>query len=183
MSTADDLLRLSNYQSTPRFRLNDICPCKVLDCYDGDTVTVALQVGDGRLAKFTVRLVGLDTPERRPKRRGAGQAADLSGLEKEAALRVRARLLHLLLPEECPIELRQVKKRKEVRRTCGESRQIVFLEFKDFDKYGRILGALRLTTAGPTVNDMLVEEGMARRYDGGTRRPWTREELEHIIGR
>ena len=170
-------LSLSRYDNTPRFRLDDTCPCKILDCYDGDTVTVAVIV-HGHLAKFTVRLIGIDTPERRPKKRGC---PELASLEKQAALRVRARLLHLLLPEECPIELRGMKKRKEVRRTCGESRRVVYLVFKDFDKYGRVLGSLRVTEDGPTVNEVLVQEGWARPYDGGARLPWTRTELERMI--
>lgn len=172
-------LSLSSFDTTPQFKLQATCPCKVLDCYDGDTVTVALQLGDGRLARFTVRLLGIDTPERRPKR-SRGQPG-LAALEKQAALQVRARLLQLLLPEECPIELRQVKKRKAVRQTCSESHRLVHLDFHDFDKYGRVLGALRVLEDGPTVNDTLVAEGLARIYDGGTRQPWTREELERIV--
>ena len=76
-------LSLSSFDTTPQFKLQATCPCKVLDCYDGDTVTVALQLGDGRLARFTVRLLGIDTPERRPKR-SRGQPG-LAALEKQAA--------------------------------------------------------------------------------------------------
>lgn len=170
-------LSLSRFDNTPQFRLQAKCACKLLDCYDGDTVTVAVQLSGGGLAKFTVRLLGIDTPERRPK----SSRGDLAVLEKEAALKVRARLLQLLLPDECPLELRRLNKRKAVRQTCGESRRVVFLDFHDFDKYGRVLGALRVLEDGPTVNNTLVTEGLARAYTGGTRQPWTREELERII--
>ena len=41
--------------------------CKVIDAYDADTCRCAFQTPEG-MVWFTVRLVGLDAPERRPKK-------------------------------------------------------------------------------------------------------------------
>ena len=42
--------------------------CKVLSVYDADTCRVAIPMNDGTLAKFTVRLMGIDAPERKPSK-------------------------------------------------------------------------------------------------------------------
>lgn len=38
------------------------------------------------------------------------------------------------------------------------------------DKYGRLL--VRVWSDGEFINDLMIEEGLARVYDGGKRQPW-----------
>lgn len=47
------------------------------------------------------------------------------------------------------------------------------------DKYGRLIGDVE-TPQGRFVARLLLDEGLARAYDGGTRSPFTDEELERI---
>lgn len=50
--------------------------------------------------------------------------------------------------------------------------QDVFLHDAEYGKYaGRILGRVTLAD-GKDVSDMLIEENLARYYDGGTRQSW-----------
>ena len=59
----------------------------VLSVYDGDTITVMLDLGMSITRKASCRLVGVDTPEIRTKVAG----------EKEAAYRARDRVRELIL--------------------------------------------------------------------------------------
>ena len=145
--------------------------CKVLDAYDADTCRVALPMNDGTLSKFTIRLVGIDAPERKPSR-----SSPLRDLEKEAAMRCRAKFLQLVTDTG---SLDLDFKETNARIMCGKSHKIIRLEGHMFDKYGRILA--RLYDKDCCINDTLVKEGWARTYDGSKRKPWTKKELESIL--
>ena len=146
--------------------------CKVVDAYDADTCRVALAMGDGTLAKFTVRLAGIDAPERKP-----AKASPLHDLEKAAALRCRAKFLTMVTaPNTFGLDFTGYSAKEG----CGKSHALVRLEGKMFDKYGRILGTLYDAT-GRSINEQLAKEGWVRRYEGATREPWTKKELEAIM--
>lgn len=145
--------------------------CKVLDAYDADTCRVALPMGDGTLAKFTVRLIGIDAPERKPSKN-----SPLHDLEKEAAMRCRAKFLKMVTdPRYLDLDFKETNARE----ICGKSKKIIRLEGHMFDKYGRILA--KLYDKDLCINDTLVKQGWVRKYDGATRNPWTKKELERIL--
>ena len=145
--------------------------CKVLDAYDADTCRVALPMGDGTLAKFTVRLIGIDAPERKPSKN-----SPLHDLEKEAAMRCRAKFLKMVTdPRYLDLDFKETNARD----ICGKSTKIIRLEGHMFDKYGRILA--KLYDKDVCINDKLVKQGWVRKYDGATRKPWTKKELERIL--
>lgn len=45
------------------------------------------------------------------------------------------------------------------------------------DKYGRILGEVFSLTDGASFNKRLIDEKLAKAYDGGTKTAWTEAEL------
>lgn len=59
---------------------------KVIDCYDGDTCTIAMWIGFQRYS-FKLRLFGIDTPELRTK----------NTAEKEAGYKAKGHLSSLIL--------------------------------------------------------------------------------------
>ncbi len=65
----------------------------VLGVYDGDTITVMLDLGMNITRKASCRLVGIDTPEIRTKTAG----------EKEAAYEARDRVRDLILDKQITI--------------------------------------------------------------------------------
>ena len=142
---------------------------KIVDVYDADTVTVAFEI-DGRLARFPVRISGLDTPEIRPSRSSPNRA-----LEVAAARRSRDALVSMFTG--LPVTGRHT--RRSIRNLLGASERLVRLEPFGFDKYGRVLGDIRLSD-GMSVRDRLLSEGWARSYNGGTRAPWPEEMLACI---
>ena len=121
---------------------------------DGDSILVSLDLGFGISIKDSVRLLGIDTPESRTRRKQ----------EKVLGLAAKARI-KAIIGEARPIPGKRGKK------------QIFVSTTKDGKgKFGRILGTLWVN--GENVNLQLVDEGHAREYMGGNKEeygPWTRE--------
>lgn len=67
---------------------------EVIGVYDGDTITVVLDLGMRITRKASCRLVGIDTPEIRTKTAG----------EKEAAYKARDRVRDLILDKQVTIQ-------------------------------------------------------------------------------
>ena len=108
---------------------------KVLSVYDGDTITVSLDLGLSIEVKAKCRLLGIDTPEIRTK----------SAAEKEAAYTARDRVRDLIL-----------------------DKTVILHSVAKPDKYGRLLVKV-WAEDGSCVNQLLIDEGLAREYDGGAK--------------
>ena len=125
---------------------------KIIKVVDGDTVDVDIDLGFGiSLNNERVRIMGIDTPESRTRDK----------VEKKFGLASKARLKELL--GKTGILKTQVSKK-------GEDMK---------GKFGRILGDF-FTEDGRMVTDILVEEGHAVAYFGGSK-----EEIQakHLVNR
>ena len=111
---------------------------KVLSVYDGDTITVSLDLGLSIEVKAKCRLLGIDTPEIRTK----------SAAEKKAAYTARDRVRDLIL-----------------------DKTVILHSVAKPDKYGRLLVKV-WAEDGSCVNQLLIDEGLAREYDGGKKISW-----------
>ena len=145
---------------------------KVLDAYDADTVTVAVQLE--HLCAFKVRLTGVDTPEMRPPRSRANRDA-----EKRMAVRARNTLIGWVTDGPSPDPEVRYSRRRLRKLFFEPNRMTLWLRAGPFDKYGRLLGELLLQEGGGvggggvTLNQRLIDEGLARPYDGtGARGAW-----------
>ena len=117
--------------------------CKVIKVIDGDTVDVDIDLGfDIMLRDERVRIMGIDTPESRTRDK----------VEKKFGLASKARLKELIGGKSGPILKTQINKKGEEMR----------------GKFGRILGDF-VTEDGRMVTDILVEEGHAVAYFGGSK--------------
>jgi len=115
--------------------------CKILRVVDGDTVDVDIDLGFGIvLSNERVRIMGIDTPESRTR----------DEVEKKFGLASKNRLKSLL--GKTGILKTQINKN-------GEDMK---------GKFGRILGDFA-TEDGRMVTDILVEEGHAVAYFGGSK--------------
>ena len=115
--------------------------CKVLKVVDGDTVDVDIDLGFGVwLHKERVRIMGIDTPESRTSDK----------VEKVFGLAAKERLISLL-GENAILDTQVSKKGEDMK-----------------GKFGRILGNFR-TLAGEHCADILVDEGHAVEYTGGSK--------------
>lgn len=117
----------------------------------GTALAAGIEVIDGdtiRRDGVTIRIMGLDAPEVR------GKCPD----ERAKANRATARLRELV---EAGVTITPQQRR---------TRDGVIVEARD--RYGRVLATVR-DARGRDVADVLVNEGLARRYDGhGQRGGW-----------
>jgi len=122
---------------------------KITRVVDGDTVDAEVDLGFDTFIKDRIRLMGIDTPESRTRNRK----------EKALGLAAKAYLKELLRKNKGDIILRTSKEGK--------------------GKFGRILGTLLIYDGMTSVNQMLIDEGHARDYFGGSKDEqgeWTVEE-------
>jgi endonuclease YncB( thermonuclease family) len=128
---------------------------RVVDIYDGDTMTVVLDPWGIGAWKFQVRVDGIDTCELRSK--------DLSLVVK--AKEARGKVAEMVMGDgyRHDILIRQLLNGKDV--------YMVTVECGKFDKYGRLLGKI-LCADGRDVGQTLLECGLARIYDGGKKESW-----------
>jgi endonuclease YncB( thermonuclease family) len=121
---------------------------KVVDVYDGDTITIITDV-HGTYYKFKVRLFGIDCPELKPSK-----DIDNRDLHIKSANKVKDILTMLIL-------------NRTVKLLC-----------KNFDKYGRLLVVVIFEDIN--INDFLLENKLAKKYDGKTKVDFRRESLDII---
>ena len=125
---------------------------KVVKVVDGDTVDVDIDLGFGVWLKDErVRIMGIDTPESRTRDK----------VEKKFGLASKARLKELL--DKTAILKTQVNKN-------GEDMK---------GNFGRILGDF-VSNDGRMVTDILVEEGHAVAYFGGSKEE---VQMKHMANR
>lgn len=118
---------------------------KVLDVYDGDTVTLGAFVA-GRAYKFRCRLARIDAPEMRPDATRSRAARDA---EKRAAKIARDALADMAL-----------------------DRLVTVSDVRN-EKWGRVLAELTVDGDGDkTLSDRMLGAGYALAYSGGTKVVW-----------
>lgn len=112
---------------------------KVMSVYDGDTITVAMDLGAGYVA-VKCRMRGYDSPEMKPPK-----AAPNRGETKRKAVEARDFLVDLL----------------------GGEYSIHKFHSTGREKYGRLLVDCRV--GDQWVSDVMIREGHGYKYDGGTK--------------
>ena len=112
-------------------------PCNI---YDGDTFSIIF-LHNNNVIKYRCRCLGYDSPEMKPSLSNPNR-------DKEKALAVRAknRMTELLTKHEYGL---------------------VFVECFEFDKYGRILVRVYNMIDTKSINEIMIEEGHGKIYDGG----------------
>jgi micrococcal nuclease len=113
---------------------------KVLKVVDGDTIDVDIDLGFSVSFTQRVRLAGIDTPESRTK--------DL----KEKALGLECKDF--------------VSKKIKAATTITIKTE----KLDSSEKYGRILGWVYLDNASKSLNELMIDNGYAWAYDGGTKK-------------
>ena len=120
---------------------------------DGDTIDVTIDLGFDLYKKERVRVAGVDTPEKRTR--------DLD--EKELG-----------------IDATNWMKEQLEGAIDGDDDLIIRTELVGgMGKYGRLLGWLYIGDAELSLNEMMIEDGYAWAYDGGTKQK-NFEELREI---
>lgn len=134
----------------------------VKSVYDGDTVTILVPIclsvyssitkdsidaksisnpkNEINMFEIRVRLMGIDTPEMKP-------------------------------PKNMPNRDEHIKKAIEAKEFLSEQilNKVITIEFLTNDKYGRPLVNLFLNDNIQSINNLMIQKGYAKAYDGGTK--------------
>lgn len=108
------LLKNENNKSRPIYKIKGKFTCKVVDVYDGDTVTITF-LNNCSIQKHKLRMYGYDSPEMKP-RKNIDNRDSIINNAKNAKHFIENLILN----------------------------QICIFESYGFDKYGRLLGILYL---------------------------------------
>ena len=120
---------------------------------DGDTIDVTIDLGFDLYKKERVRVAGIDTPEKRTR-----------DLEEKAL----------------GIDATNYLKKKLEDTIAGDEELTIRTELKGgMGKYGRLLGWLYIGEDTLSINEVMITEGYAWAYDGGTKQK-NFEELREI---
>ena len=120
---------------------------------DGDTIDVTIDLGFDLYKKERVRVAGIDTPEKRTR-----------DLEEKAL----------------GIDATNWLKEKLTETIKGDEELLIRTELKGgVGKYGRLLGWLYIGEDLISLNELMIDEGYAWEYDGGTKQK-NFEELREI---
>lgn len=144
----------------PEFSLNGVKTLgKIVDIYDGDTCKIILANGNV-LMRFNCRLKYIDTPEMKPSRNKPNREMEIKN-----AVKCRNKLLQLTTS--CTINLEDNLTKSQIKKLMKLNNKVITIQCHEFDKYGRLL--VELYVNDKTANNILVEEGFAKSYDGGTK--------------
>lgn len=147
-------------KDVPEFSLNGIKTIgKIVDVYDGDTCKIILANGD-ILLRFNCRLKFIDTPEMKPSKSKANRDIEILN-----AIKCRNKLIQLTTS--CQLNIEDKLTKPQVKKLLISNDRIITVQCHEFDKYGRLL--VELYSGEKTANNILVEEGYAKAYDGGTK--------------
>ena len=110
---------------------------------DGDTIDVTIDLGFDLYKKERVRIAGVDTPEKRTR-----------DLEEKAL----------------GIDATNWLKKKLEDTINGDGELSIRTELVGgVGKYGRLLGWLNIDDSEVSLNELMIDEGYAWEYDGGTK--------------
>lgn len=132
---------------------------KIVEIYDGDTCKIVLLINNV-LQKFNCRMNGIDTPEMKPPLNKPNREIEIKN-----AYRCRNKVVQMctnIIPN-VDIDFNSKKI------SLDTNTKIVYVECLEFDKYGRLLVNIYETPTSIAYNDILINEGFAKKYNGGTK--------------
>jgi len=155
----EEIFKKYDNNTTPHFSLNGQKMWgRVVSLYDGDTLTIALNVFSG-VYKFSVRMNGIDTCEMKSK----------NDKNKELAKNARSRLLSLITEKDIS-ETSTWNDRRKINNILNKGMYFVWVECLDFDKYGRLLANIYLNeNSTENFSQVLIKDKLAYEYKGDTK--------------
>jgi endonuclease YncB( thermonuclease family) len=132
-----------------------ITKCKIVDIYDGDTVTIVFYYNDIPI-KDSFRMYGYDSPEMKPSKT------------------LTNRDLHINAAKKCKKILEDMILNK-----------ILWVKFLEEEKYGRLMGYLYfkepINDNIESINDYMIKNGLGKSYLGGQKSDFNVEEIKNIL--
>ena len=151
MGNIKSKLRKKTIYNTPKFIFNGKkYYCKVIDVYDGDTITIALNLNGNKIYQYKVRMYGYDSPEMKPRK----------NIENRDIIIRKAKLA-----------------KNELKKLIMDKIVVIKIEKGTWDKYGRLLGTIYMKRRGLTiksytfnVNQYMIDNNYGYPYFGGKKK-------------
>ena len=157
--TDEDLKNATD--SVPEFSLSGkTISCKVVSCYDGDTIHIVTRLDDGKLWKFCCRIDGYDCPEMKPSKDKPNR-----DLEKLKAVVAKQALLSHLCDN---VLIGNTMSNEQLNACVKKNKKIIKVVCKEFDKYGRVLIDC-FTANNESVSSWMIANKYGYVYSGGTK--------------
>jgi endonuclease YncB( thermonuclease family) len=134
--------------------------CKIVNVYDADTCRAVFYLNN-KLVKYTIRLKGIDSPEMRPPSKDKYRNYQIIEAKKS-----RNKLIQLCT--DCDIKVDSLFTKKKIQTIINDNKKLIRIKCEEFDKYGRLLATLY--DDDKPINELLIKEGYAYIYDGGTKK-------------
>jgi endonuclease YncB( thermonuclease family) len=164
-------LKITTNDNVPDFSVNGICTlCKIVDVYDSDTFRAVFFIdkNDKNPIKMKVRAAGCNAAEMHPLKSHPDRKEEM-----RKAKVARNRLVQLITGIEFDIFNVDQFSNNDIKKLLDENKSLLYIEFGNFDKYGRVLGTLYLDDSEAnkkkSINQILIDENHAVYYDGGKR--------------
>ena len=123
---------------------------KVISVHDGDTLDVVFYIYGDNLVRYTCRLLGYDAPELTSKKKNPSL--------RLRALRTRDFLAHLCMGDDPDdFDDNGTWEKYDLQELLDESRNLVYVEFGEFDSFGRVLATIKTSPRGESINDMVSD--------------------------
>lgn len=161
----EEELKFCNISSVQPLSIKGMISARVVDVYDGDTITVIVPVWiasekqqqeSRKMSRVNVRIAGIDTAEMR-----GGSTED-----REMAIAARDALINLIMSSNGH-ENRSIENfacRKNRRAMFERDVCLVRLDASGFDKYGRVLARVLSWSVNDDFGNILLTRGLARKY-------------------
>ena len=136
---------------------------RLVSVYDGDTVTIVTRLSRKEpFYKYKLRLAGIDAPERKPP---------VISVNRDLIIAAA------------------MSAKKQLEQHIGS---LMLVDFCKEDKYGRLMGTLWSTKSdgckclykykkSVNINQWMLDNGFAIRYDGGAKIQFTKKQLLQIV--
>lgn len=150
-------LEILTYKDVPLFSFDGLNTIgKVVHAIDGDTIHIILLYNEN-VIKLDCRLFSIDTPE----------------MTKNPDIAKRARNRLLQLCTDCSVDLNDMCDKKTINKIIENNKKIIKVECLGEDKYGReLVNIYSNNEENESINNILVAEGYAHKYDGGKKENW-----------
>jgi endonuclease YncB( thermonuclease family) len=163
-----EILKKIKNEDITDFSMNGVCTlCKIVDIYDADTFRVVFFVNknDTVPIKMKVRANGYNAAELHPLKSHPDREKEI----RKAKI-AKNRLFQLITGIDFDITNIDIFETEEFKKILNVNNKLLYIEFGDYDKYGRVLGTLYPDeNKEKSINQMLIDENHAVYYDGGKR--------------
>lgn len=150
-----DLCNL-NIEEFEKFNFNGlVCPCRILNVYDGDTCTAGIN-WNNKYIQLRLRLKGINSPEIKPSKK----LANRDEIIKQAYL-AKSKMIEYctdVIPNNC-------QSKADCEEIMKKNTKILYVKMYNFDAFNRVVSELYLDQDFKiSINKLMIDGGYAVKF-------------------